>query len=347
MAGRTTGHVSSPYEDLEDLVARAALILVNRHVRLSRPAASGAIHISRGDRSFCEIPKKNCHASPDQGIDSPSVSVIQPKEYRAGSRLLVAASVWLLSAGWAVISASTAQDVPAPPNAAGASDRAVLDRYCVTCHNQRTKASGLALDGVDVARPGANGEIWEDVVRKLRTRSMPPQGVPRPDEASYNALATFLETELDRAGAGAPNPGRPLIRRLNRSEYANSVRELLALDIDVSSLLPPDDAAFGFDNNADLLGTSPALLEKYRGRPTAVSALAVGAPVLAGLGHVSDQAGPVAGPAHRRSSALDRSGGLVVNQNFPLDAEYHFSLALSTGRTSKRFAGSSTRIRSR
>jgi mono/diheme cytochrome c family protein len=235
--------------------------------------------------------------------------------------------VWLLSAGWAVISASTSQDVPAPPNAAVASHRAVLDRYCVTCHNQRTKASGLALDGVDVARPGANGEIWEDVVRKLRTRSMPPQGVPRPDEASYNALATFLETELDRAGAGAPNPGRPLIRRLNRSEYANSVRELLALDIDVSSMLPPDDAAFGFDNNADLLGTSPALLEKYLVAADRVSALAVGAPVSPGSDtyrirqdRSQDQ--------HIEGLPLGSVGGLVVNHNFPLDAEYHFSLAL-------------------
>ena len=190
----------------------------------------------------------------------------------------------------------------ASPSAA-ANHRAVLDRYCVTCHNQRTKASDLALDGVDVARPGADGEIWEGVVRKLRTRSMPPQGMPRPDEASYNALATFLETELDRAASAAPNPGRPLIRRLNRSEYANSVRDLLALDVDVSSLLPPDDAAFGFDNNADLLGTSPALLEKLsRGGRSGQRARRRRAG-LAWLGHVSHPPGQVAGPAHRRSSA--------------------------------------------
>ena len=245
----------------------------------------------------------------------------------AGSRLLVAASVWLLSAGWAVISASTAQDAPAAPTAAAANHRAVLDRYCVTCHNQRTKASGLALDGLDVARPSADGEVWEDVARKLRARTMPPQGMPRPDEASYNALATWLETELDRAAAAAPNPGRPLIRRLNRSEYTNAIRDLLALDVDVSSLVPPDDSAFGFDNNSDVLGTSPALLERYLVAADRVSALAVGAPVSPGSDtyrirqdRSQDQ--------HIEGLPLGSVGGLVVNHNFPLDGEYHFSLAL-------------------
>ena len=244
-----------------------------------------------------------------------------------GSRLLLAASVWLLSAGWAVIGASAAQDAPAQPNAAVANHRAVLDRYCITCHNQRTKVSDLALEGVDVARPGANGQVWEDVVRKLRTRSMPPQGMPRPDDAAYNALTMWLETELDRAGAAAPNPGRPLIRRLNRSEYANAVRDLLDLDVDVSSLLPPDDSAFGFDNIGDVLGTSPALLERYLVAADTVSALAVGAPVAPGSDvyrirqdRSQDQ--------HIEGLPLGSVGGLVVNHNFPLDGEYRFSLEL-------------------
>ena len=160
--------------------------------------------------------------------------------------------------------------------------RAVVDRYCVTCHNQRTRTSDLALDTVDITSPAAHGEIWEQVVRRLRTRSMPPQGMPRPDEATYNALASYLETELDRAAAAKPNPGRPLIRRLNRSEYANAIRDLLTLDVDVSTLLPPDDSAFGFDNISDLLGTSPALLERYLVAADRVSALAVGAAVAPG-----------------------------------------------------------------
>ena len=256
----------------------------------------------------------------------------------AGSRLLIAASVWLLSAGWAVISASAdsprkyaesgAQDAPPlQATAAVASQKAVIDRYCVTCHNQRTKASDLALDTVDITRPSADAQVWEDVVRKLRTRSMPPQGMPRPDEATYAALTTWLENQLDRASAAAPNPGRPLIRRLNRSEYANAVRDLLALDVDVSSLLPPDDSAFGFDNVADMLGTSPALLDRYLVAADRVSALAVGASVAPGSStyrirqdRSQDQ--------HIEGLPLGSVGGQVVTHNFPQDAEYHFSLAL-------------------
>ena len=252
----------------------------------------------------------------------------------AGSRLLIAASVWLLSAGWAVIGASSAQDTPASrPAAAAADQKAVVDskavvvRYCVTCHNQRAKAADLALDTVDIARPSANAHIWENVVRKLRTRSMPPQGMPRPDEATYVAMTTFLETELDRASAASPNPGRPLIRRLNRSEYANAVRDLLVLDVDVSSLLPADDSAFGFDNVSDMLGTSPALLERYLVAADRVSALAVGAPTAPGSNtyrvrqdRSQDQ--------HIEGLPLGSVGGLVVTHSFPQDAEYHFSLAL-------------------
>jgi hypothetical protein len=151
--------------------------------------------------------------------------------------------------------------------------------------------------------------------------------MPRPDEGTYEALAAYLETELDKAAAGSPNPGRPLIRRLNRSEYANAIRDLLSLDVDVSSLLPPDDSAFGFDNISDLLGTSPALLERYLVAADRVSALAVGAPVSPGSDtyrirqdRSQDQ--------HIEGLPLGTVGGLVVNHTFPLDAEYRFSLEL-------------------
>ena len=247
----------------------------------------------------------------------------------AGSRLLIAASVWLLSAGWAVIGASSAQDVPASqPAPAAAAHKAVLDRYCVTCHNQRTKASDLALDTVDIARPSANAQVWEDVVRKLRTRSMPPQGMPRPDEATYVAMTTFLETELDRASAASPNPGRPLIRRLNRSEYANAVRDLLVLDVDVSSLLPADDSAFGFDNVSDMLGTSPALLERYLTAASTISAIAVGDTRVRPGGETYRLAQDLSQDQHIEGLPLGSVGGLVVTHSFPQDAEYHFSLAL-------------------
>jgi mono/diheme cytochrome c family protein len=244
-----------------------------------------------------------------------------------GRAFVITAAV-VLSAGWAILHASSSQDATAQPaNAPAVNPRAVVDRYCVTCHNQRTKTSDLALDGIDITSPAANGEIWEGVVRRLRTRSMPPQGMPRPDEATYNSLATFLETELDRSARANPNPGRSIIRRLNRSEYGNSVRDLLSLEVDVSSLLPPDDSAFGFDNISDLLGTSPALLERYLVAADRVSALAVGGAAAPGSDtyrvrqdRSQDQ--------HIEGLPLGTVGGLVVNHNFPLDAEYRFSLAL-------------------
>jgi mono/diheme cytochrome c family protein len=247
--------------------------------------------------------------------------------YQRQSSWLVVASVLILSAGWALLHASGVQDSPVrSANEQAANPRAVVDRYCVTCHNQRTRTSDLALDGIDITSPAANGEIWEGVVRRLRTRSMPPQGMPRPDEATYNSLASYLEAELDRAAA-KPNPGRPLIRRLNRSEYANSIRDLFDVELDVSSLLPPDDSAFGFDNISDLLGTSPALLERYLVAADRVSALAVGAAVAPGSDtyrirqdRSQDQ--------HIEGLPLGTVGGLVVDHTFPLDAEYRFSLEL-------------------
>ena len=239
---------------------------------------------------------------------------------------VVAVSAVMLSAGWAILHAG-AQDTAARPATPGMNPRAVVDKYCVTCHNQRTKTQDLALDGLDLTNPAANGEIWEGVVRRLRTRSMPPQGMPRPDDATYEGLATYLETALDRAATAKPNPGRPIIRRLNRNEYANAIRDLLTLEVDISSLLPPDDSAFGFDNISDLLGTSPALLERYLVAADRVSALAVGASVAAGSDtyrvrqdRSQDQ--------HIEGLPLGTVGGLIVNHTFPVDAEYDFALAL-------------------
>ena len=238
----------------------------------------------------------------------------------------VAVSALMLSAGWSILHAGS-QDTPARPATPAMNPRAVVDKYCVTCHNQRTKTQGLALDGLDLTAPAAHGEVWENVVRRLRTRSMPPQGMPRPDDATYEALATYLETELDRAAVAKPNPGRPIIRRLNRNEYANAVRDLLMLEVDISSMLPPDDSAFGFDNISDLLGTSPALLERYLVAADRVSALAVGGAVPPGSDtyrvrqdRSQDQ--------HIEGLPLGTVGGLVVNHTFPVDADYHFSLEL-------------------
>ena len=215
----------------------------------------------------------------------------------------------------------------APPPASGPSARAVIDQYCVGCHNQRARTGGLALDIADVTRPSLAPDVWEKVVRRVGTRSMPPHGSPRPDEAAYGRLTSWLEGELDRAAAAKPTAGRWPIRRLNRTEYANAIRDLLDLHIDPAVLLPPDDAAFGFDNNADLLGVSPALIERYVAAADRVSALAVGAAAAPGSqtyrvrqDRSQDQ--------HIAGLPVGTVGGVAVAHLFPVSGEYRFSLEL-------------------
>ena len=133
---------------------------------------------------------------------------------------------------------------------ADAEPRAVLDKYCVTCHNQRAKTARLTLEGMDLSKMSGDTEKWEKVVRKLRTGAMPPAGMPRPEKPVTVSVASWLEAALDRAAIERPNPGRPTLHRLNRAEYRNAIRDLLALDIDAASLLPADSAGYGFDNNS-------------------------------------------------------------------------------------------------
>src|SRR6266851_3096223 len=162
-----------------------------------------------------------------------------------------------------------------------AANQALVKRYCVSCHNERQRAAGqspLALDTLDFDHVGARADVWEKVLLRLRARSMPPVGVSRPAPSSYDALDAWIETELDRAAALAPNPGeQPPLHRLNRAEYKNTVRDLLALDhlpreLDIAAMLPPDDASYGFDNMADALGTTPTLLERYLSAAQKISA---------------------------------------------------------------------------
>src|SRR5262249_10654424 len=142
--------------------------------------------------------------------------------------------------------------------------RAVLDKYCVTCHNARLKTGGLMLDAANVDDVGTAPEIWEKVVGKVRSGAMPPLGQARPEAGQMATLVSALEHALDRAAAAKPNYGRPAtVHRLNRSEYTNAVRDLLALEVDGSALLPPDDSGYGFDNIGDVLSVSPGLLERY------------------------------------------------------------------------------------
>jgi len=157
---------------------------------------------------------------------------------------------------------------------------AVLSRYCITCHNERLKTADLLLDQADVENPGAAAVVWEKVVKKLRARAMPPQGMPRPDEATYASFVGYLETALNGAAADKPNPGRAADHRLNRAEYANAIRDLLGLEVDSAALLLPDEQYFGFDNNAAVLTVSPLLMERYMIAAGKISRLAVGNPAM-------------------------------------------------------------------
>ena len=207
--------------------------------------------------------------------------------------------------------------------------RAVLDRYCVACHNERTLTANLALDAVDIAHVGDAAELWEKVLEKLRTRAMPPPRRPRPADETYDLFAGWLETELDGAAAARPNPGRPTIHRLNRLEYRNAVRDLLGLTVEVGTMLPADDLAYGFDNNADILTIAPGMLERYMSAARRIGRLAVGDP-----GIEPDVARyPVSTLLVQRDRMSEEMpfgsrGGAAVTHHFPLDGEYVVRLTL-------------------
>ena len=155
---------------------------------------------------------------------------------------------------------------------------ALLNKYCVTCHSEKTRTGGLVLEKRDLSKIAEEAEVWEKVVRKLHAGAMPPMGLPRPDNADVDRFASWLETSLDRAAAEHPNPGRTLIHRLNRTEYGNSIKDLLDIDVDTTDLLPPDDSVDGFDNVAQMLTISPVLLERYLSASAKITRLAVGDP---------------------------------------------------------------------
>jgi hypothetical protein len=200
--------------------------------------------------------------------------------------------------------------------------RAVLDEYCVTCHNQQAKTAGLMLDTLDLSRLSEHADQWEKVIRKVRVGMMPPQGSPRLDPETQRALVSWLQTSLDRAADAKSDPGRPLVHRLNRSEYANAIRDLLALELDATSLLPPDDSAYGFDNIADVLGASPVLLERYLSAAGKLSALAVGDPDSGPAGETFRVRQDASQDVHIEGLPLGTLGGILAKTNLPLDGEY-------------------------
>jgi len=161
--------------------------------------------------------------------------------------------------------------------------RAFLDQYCVACHNDVTRTANFTLQTVALDQVGHRTDevgVWERVVLKLRAREMPPPGLPRPEPLTYDRLASWLEVSLDEVAEASPNPGRPVIQRLNRAEYTNAIRDLLALEIDGREYLPADDSGYGFDNIGDVLTLSPSLLERYMIAAAKISQLAVGDPNL-------------------------------------------------------------------
>jgi mono/diheme cytochrome c family protein len=210
--------------------------------------------------------------------------------------------------------------------------RQTVDKYCASCHNARVKTSatagGVVLSDVDLAAVAKDPVLWEKVIRKLRTGAMPPSGMPRPEPAAHDALVAYLETTLDREAAARPNPGRSGPHRLNRAEYANAIRDLLALDVDTATLLPPDDSAEGFDNIADVLGASPALLERYLSAAAKISALAVGSPSITAEQETYRIRGDASQTDQNDDLPPGTRGGLLASHFFPLDGEYTFKVKL-------------------
>ncbi len=222
------------------------------------------------------------------------------------------------------------QQAANPGDSPAAVYRAVLNRYCVTCHNDTLKTAGLTLAGSDLENVPAGAAVWEKVIRKLRTRQMPPSGMPRPDASTYDSFAAYLESAIDQAAEASVNPGRPArIRRINRTEYTYAVRDLLGVDVDGRALLPADDAAYGFDNIGDVLTVSSTLLERYMSAAEKISRLAVG-----------DITVPSVSDTYEISRLLRQDdrlgedlpfgsrGGLAFRRYFPVDAEYVIKLRL-------------------
>jgi mono/diheme cytochrome c family protein len=217
-----------------------------------------------------------------------------------------------------------------PAGSGGANYRAVLDKYCVRCHNQRLRTAELALDELDITKVGPHAETWEKVVKKLRARTMPPAPNPRPDEAIYDRMAAWLEGALDVAAAASPNPGAPTLHRLNRIEYANAIRDVLALDIDGTSLLPPDASANGFDNNGDVLSISPLLMEQYMMAAREISRLALGDPTYTPYVETY-RFSRDKWQVDRMSEDLPfgSRGGMAIHRYFSLDGEYVLRIRLA------------------
>jgi len=223
--------------------------------------------------------------------------------------------------------------------AAEVPSRELLDRYCVTCHNERLQTAELRLDEVDLTRIAEHASVLEKVVHKLRSGQMPPEGRPRPDDATVDAFTTSLETALDRVAAATPNPGRVASRRLNRVEYVHVIQDLLALEIDGDELLPSDMAGFGFDNNADVLSITPGLMSRYIAAATKISRAAVGSPDTRPVMQLYEVGFERRDVRAGEELPFGTHGGLAVRHHFPLDGEYLFAVRLKRNDTIETIDG--------
>jgi hypothetical protein len=226
---------------------------------------------------------------------------------------------------------------PASPAPATTPARELVTKYCVSCHNQKLKTANLALDAADAVRPFNSAETWEKVIVKLRSRSMPPPRIPRPDNATYDAVATWLESEIDRSATTHVNPGRSAsLHRLNRTEYSNAVRDLIGVDVDPEVILPPDEQAFGFDTNGDALAIEPSLLDRYVSAAARISREAIGDPTIPAAfvryGAIKNNSNEQTYLWQKERLGeefpLGSRGGIAAKHYFPVDGEYVFKLRL-------------------
>lgn len=240
----------------------------------------------------------------------------------------------LVAAGAALYAVAALGFQPAAPATPAAE---LVNKYCVACHNQRLKSGNLTLDTADAARVANSAEAWEKVIVKLRSRAMPPPGMPRPDNATYDRVSDWLETEIDRAALAKVNPGRSAtLHRLNRAEYANAVRDLTGIEVDAQAMLPPDEQAYGFENNADALSIQPALLDRYVSAAATIARRAIGdpnvPPVFVRYGAMKNNANDLTYLRQTERMGeefpLGSKGGVAARHYFPVDGEYVIKLKL-------------------
>jgi mono/diheme cytochrome c family protein len=241
--------------------------------------------------------------------------------------VFVFGAFWILAAASSSLRADPAQTTATGTAGTVSADQALVQKYCITCHNSRAKTGGLSLEGMNPADAASHAEVWEKAAMKLRGGMMPPQGMPRPDEAALRSFAASLEKTIDDRALRAPDPGHKPVHRLNRTEYGNAVRDLLDLQVDVTGLLPADDESHGFDNIAGVLRVSPSLLEQYLASARAISSLAVGTDKE--LVRNTYRLPPDDSQEdHVEGLPLGTRGGLVFRHNFPQDGDYEFSIKL-------------------